>query len=162
MKHRNKEYAGQEFKVRFDADGKLHIENMDGSDPQGWMEMTIYQQLNDRYEDKAYLYFAKGYLGFTGLWKIGVSENYVRREGEIYARVQHSIECSKRRVWRIERFIHKYYRQYRETGEYFRLPDNVVGDMKSSFTHQFQSEDSLLDWVKEIDYRQWAKILTGR
>ncbi len=153
------DYANKEFKVRFDNDGKPHFEFFDGKPVPYGFDRDLWRQLNEKHERKAFLYIAKGHSAYTGLWKIGVSEDYVRREGAIYAHVHYQLECAKRRIWKIERFFHKRYDQFREIGEYFRLPDGSLMEIENLFTQKIKTEAELLEWIREIDYRQWVKII---
>ncbi len=152
------DYANKEFKLRFDSEGNPHFEFFDGTPVPYGFDQDLWWVLNKKYERKAYLYIAKGNRVNHGLWKIGVSQDYVRRQGEIQASVQYQIECAKRKIWKIERFFHRRYDQYRETGEYFRLPDEVLREIDQLFTQQFKTEEALLDWIREVDYLQWLKI----
>lgn len=130
----------REFKVTVyrTSDGdRAILRNADGSEIDDTTEDLVLQALRRR-ESPTYLYLGHSLIA-SDRWKIGVSRDPKRRQGELKMYVVHQILFpSFKEAADTERFLHDMYRDSGQhiNGEWFRLTEKDVVRLKSLKTPQ--------------------------
>ena len=115
------------------------------------VDLQTGEMLSKRLEAK-YPTFASIYMGKspeTGLYKVGVSNDTYRREGELKIRIYHEVKCSVDVVYRIEKRFHSMLKElgYHVRGEWFVLADSWHDEWLN-----LKTQADLSNWIGQKEY----------
>lgn len=155
------------YKIVFDAKGNLSITNLEGVEVKGIERYTLGEEIKDYFAGQSFIYIAVGYPDGDSkrLHKIGVTKNVDRRSQELRAYIKHYVICSSRRVWNLEKKLHKVFSKYRVRGEWFDFGDDEIID---DFIDQVVTEEQLRSFMRNIEdvkqktvFKESMSLLSG-
>lgn len=135
------------YNIVIEDDGKLKIADENGSDVAWITGHSLLREIKHVYGMKSYIYIAESYDDYD-LYKIGVTNNIMRRQRELDVFMRHWIRCAAEDVFALEKELHLYFDTLRVAGEWFRLD--------SDDTYDFLA---MLDEIKtDRDLRSWLYV----